>query len=130
MRIGFSTGGTVARVNVKEGDKVKTGDVIAQLDTNDLELQVKSAQDAVDLATRSLAQAKTPASAEEITAAQAAYDSALAALARVQQGPTAEDIKILKSNLAKAQAALDNGGRGPRPHALHAAPADAAFRLG
>ncbi len=105
--VGFGVSGTVTQVNVKEGDTIKAGDVLAQLDTKDLELQVKTAQDGLDLAQSTLTQAKTPASAEEITAAQAAYDSAVAALTHAQRGPTAEDMAILKANLEKAQAALD-----------------------
>ncbi len=106
-KLSFSTGGTAVKVNVKEGDKVKAGDVLAQLDTKDLELAVKAAQDNLDLAQKSLTQAKVPASAEEISAAQAAYDSAVAALNRAQRGPTVEELKILKANLEKAKAALD-----------------------
>ncbi len=105
--VGFGVSGTVTQVNVKEGDTVKAGDVLAQLDTKDLELQVKTAQDGLDLAQSTLTQAKTPASAEEITTAQAAYDSAVAALTHAQSGPTAEDMAILKANLEKAKAALD-----------------------
>lgn len=107
VHVGFGVSGTISQLQVKEGDSVKAGDVLAQLDTKDLELQVKTAQDGLDLAQSTLAQAKTPASTEEITAAQAAYDSALAALTHAQRGPTADDMAILKANLEKAKAALD-----------------------
>ncbi len=107
VRVGFAIGGTVTKVNVREGDSVKAGQVLAELDPVDLELQVKSAADALDLAQKTLAQAKIPATAEEITSAQAAYDSAVAALNKARQGPTAEEISILKANLGKAKAALD-----------------------
>ncbi|HZQ09738.1 MAG TPA: efflux RND transporter periplasmic adaptor subunit [Anaerolineae bacterium] len=132
-RVAFDIGGTVEKISVKEGDEVKAGDVLAQLDTTDLQLQVKNAQDALALAQATLIQTKTPATAEEIAAAQAAYDSALAVLNRTKQGPTAdelaaaqaaynsaltayntakngptgEDLQILQSQLAKAKAAVD-----------------------
>jgi HlyD family secretion protein len=106
-RVAFAVSGTVAQVNVKEGDTVKAGDLLVQLDTKDLELQVRTAQDGLDLAQSTLTQAKVPASPEEITSAQAAYDSAVAALIHSQRGPTAEELAILKANLAKAKAALD-----------------------
>ncbi|MGB8647658.1 MAG: efflux RND transporter periplasmic adaptor subunit [Anaerolineae bacterium] len=106
-RLGMSTGGTILKLNIKEGDKVKAGDVLVELDTTDLTLQIKAAQDGLDLANKGLTQAKTPASAEEITAAQAAYASAVAALNQARRGPTVQDLKILQANLAKAKAALD-----------------------
>jgi HlyD family secretion protein len=106
-QIAFATGGTLVKLNVNEGAVVKAGTVLAELDTQDLQLQVQAAQDGLDLAQKTSAQAKVPASAEEIASAQAAYDSAVAALDKAQQGPTAEDFAILKANLEKAKAALD-----------------------
>ncbi len=105
--IAFSVAGTVAQINVKKGDTVKAGDVLALLDTQDLNLQVKSAQDGLDLAQSTLAQTKIPATPEEIQSAQAAYDSAVAALNKLQRGPTADDVAILKATLEKSKAALD-----------------------
>ncbi|MFC1911569.1 HlyD family secretion protein [Chloroflexota bacterium] len=43
-RLTFGSGGRVAQVAVKEGDKVKKGDVLARLDTSDLELAEAQAQ--------------------------------------------------------------------------------------
>jgi multidrug efflux pump subunit AcrA (membrane-fusion protein) len=132
-RLAFNVGGTVSQLPVKEGQAVKKGNILALLDTTDLQLQVKSAQDALDLAGATLTQAKTPATPEEIAAAQASYDSAVAALDRTKKGPTqdelsaaqaavnsaltsynrakngptADEFSILKSQLAKAKAALD-----------------------
>lgn len=131
--VAFSIGGTVSQLPVKEGQEVKQGNTIALLDTSDLQLQLQTAQDALALAEATLAQTKTPATAEEIAAAQATYDSAVAALERVKEGakpadiaaaqaaynsaltaynrakngPTAEELEILKGQLAKAQAAVN-----------------------
>ncbi len=105
--LAFSASGSVAQLLVKEGTAVKAGDVLAQLDTRDLELGVKEAQDALALAQSKLAQSKAPATAEEIASAQASYDSAVAALNLAQQGPSVEESVILAARLAKARAALD-----------------------
>lgn len=78
--IAFELNGTVAEVLVKEGDLVQAGDVIARLDTRDLELIVK--QRAADLAM-----------------ARAAYESLLA-------GATQEEIDASAARLANAQANL------------------------
>src|ERR1043165_8313884 len=42
--LSFDLPGTVAQVNVKAGDVVRKGDVLAKLDTTDLELAVAQAQ--------------------------------------------------------------------------------------
>ncbi len=133
VRVAFSIGGTVSQIPVKEGQQIKKGNTIALLDTSDLQLQLKTAEDALALAEATLAQTKTPATPEEIAAAQAAYDSAVAAFERAKKGPTpeelaaaqaaynsaltaynrakngptAEELEILKGQLAKAQAAVN-----------------------
>lgn len=133
VRVAFSIGGTVSQIPVKEGQQIKKGNTIALLDTSDLQLQFKTAEDALALAEATLAQTKTPATPEEIAAAQAAYDSAVAAFERAKKGPTpeelaaaqaaynsaltaynrakngptAEELEILKGQLAKAQAAVN-----------------------
>ncbi len=55
----FRRSGRVAKVYVKDGDKVKSGDVIAVLDEDTLELDLESAQLGVQIAQQSLDQAKT-----------------------------------------------------------------------
>lgn len=107
VRVGFQVGGTLSQLNVKEGDQVKAGDLLGQVDTADLQFQVKTAQDGLDLAQKTLAQAKILPQPEEITSAQAAYESAVAALGKAKQGPTAEDLSILKATLEKSKAALE-----------------------
>jgi HlyD family secretion protein len=133
QRVAFQVGGTVAQVPVEEGMQVTKGSTLAILDTSDLQLQLKSAEDALALAEASLAQAQAPASAEEIAAAEATYNSALAGLERARKpatqadiaaataaynsalttynrakdGPTKEELEILRSQLEKAQAAVN-----------------------
>src|SRR3990172_6244547 len=46
VTLSFDTAGTVAAVNVQPGDRVKQGDVLAVLDTSDLERQVAQAEQA------------------------------------------------------------------------------------
>ncbi len=132
-RLAFNIGGTVSQIPVKEGTAIKKGDVLALLDTSDLQLQIKTAEDSLALAQATLTQTKTPATAEEIAATQASYDSAVAALDRAKKGatptdlaaaqaaynsaltayntakngPTQNDLQILQSQLAKAQAAVN-----------------------
>jgi HlyD family secretion protein len=72
---------TIASVNVKVGDHVKKGQVLATVDDSSAKLQIQNTQ-----ASLAAAQAK---------------------LAQVQQGATPQDIAVQQANVAKAKAALD-----------------------
>src|SRR5262245_45331445 len=50
LDLAFQPSGTVTQVLVKEGDTVSAGQALAQLDTRDLELQLASAQAALQSA--------------------------------------------------------------------------------
>jgi len=50
-KLTFGTSGTVAEVNVEEGDRVTEGQVLARLDTTDLELAVRNAEIDLEMAT-------------------------------------------------------------------------------
>jgi HlyD family secretion protein len=49
-KLTFGISGTIAEVNVEEGDRVSQGKVLARLDTTSLELSVKAAQVDLDIA--------------------------------------------------------------------------------
>lgn len=57
-RLTFGSAGKVSKIAVKEGDKVKTGDVLAGLDTHSLELALKQAQMSLTQAESTLMQAQ------------------------------------------------------------------------
>jgi len=78
--LSFSTGGQVKSVMVEVGDTVEAGDVIAELDTADLDMAVLQAQ--------------------------AALTSAQADLEKTQAGPTPEQIQAAEQSLAAAQARI------------------------
>ena len=105
--LAFQMSGRIKEYLVKEGDKVKKGDVLASLDTTTMDLQVAQAQAAVTLATARLDQAKTGGTLTDLAAGRAAVAAAQANYNHVAQGPTPDDIAIARSNLDKAKAALD-----------------------
>jgi multidrug resistance efflux pump len=105
----------VKEIDVKVGDQVKAGTVLASLDTSTLDLQVAQAQ--------------------------AALDAANASLQKTRTGPTVDDIQLAKANLdlaqgslSQAQAAYDRigGDSNPfgsiSPQALALQQATSAFR--
>src|SRR5689334_13822330 len=55
--LGFRVAGKIVSRVVNVGDRVRTGDVVAKLDSQDLKLQVESAQAELSAATSNLAQA-------------------------------------------------------------------------
>ncbi len=79
--VAFQVGGRVQDIKVKEGDKIKAGQVLIVLDASVTEIQVQQAQAAYNLA-------------------KATYD-------KVKQGPTADDIALAKSQVDRAKASVD-----------------------
>ena len=123
-RLSFGASGNVAQVFVREGDSVKSGDPIAQLDTSELLLQVQSAQDTLDVANATLSEMKAPASPDEIAAAEATYRSAQANYDKTKNGASGPELSIAMANLGKAaaaaaqaQAAYDRIGGASNPDA-------------
>ena len=75
----FQTSGQVKEINVRVGDQVKAGQVLAKLDSTDLEMAM--------------------------TKAQIALDSSKLQLQKTKEGPKPEDIASANASLASAQAA-------------------------
>jgi RND family efflux transporter MFP subunit len=83
-RLSFKVPGTVQRVAVEIGDKVKRGALLVKLDPTDYDIQVKEAENARDLARASEVQAKANYERartlyENRSASKSAYDAARAA---------------------------------------------------
>lgn len=78
--LAFQAGGRIKEIKVKEGDRVKAGDILASLDTTALDAN--------------------------IVQAQAALDSAAANLAKVKAGPTADDLIVARTNLDRAKVTM------------------------
>jgi HlyD family secretion protein len=129
VRVAFSAAGTIAEVAVKVGDKIKKGDVLAKLDTIDLDLAVMQAQASLEQAQNALANADTAIEqaqnqiliatssysktvsgvrTADVTAAQAAYDAAVAQYEKVLAGPTAEDVAAVEAGMRNAEVAVRN----------------------
>ncbi len=115
LNLAFQSNGTVSKVAVKEGDSVTAGQILAQLDTRDLELSVAIAQVQLESAKAKLAQTRdgdilpSEISAQQamITSAEAQYMQPLKAIGissrkparilRIQKTPT-QAAKLLRIN--------------------------------
>ena len=94
-------------VEVEVGDEVKAGDLLATLESVDLERAVDRTELALDLQQNSLDQLLEPADPADIAAARAQLASAQESLADLQAGPTAAEIEAAEVALSAAQASYE-----------------------
>jgi len=107
--ISFQVGGQVNDVLVQTGERVKRGQVLIQLDTSDLELQVRSAEAALASAQAQLDQLKAGPRPEEVAAAEANLAAAQSTLnastaerQRLEAGSTEAEIAAAEAQVASA----------------------------
>jgi len=129
--------GRVLEVYVREGDRVRKGQLVARLDTAELEAQVGQAEASYETALARLDAARNGPRTEEIAAARAALDQARAAEAgardnlahaerayrRVTELRAAYDaarmrVRAAEAQLAEAQEALRLVRAGARPQQI------------
>jgi HlyD family secretion protein len=103
--LNFATTGTVAEVLVEVSETVKKGQVLARLDTTNLELAVAQAEQTYILQQANLEGLQTGPSESEIKAAKAAVASGNAAYTAAKQQADAQpdSLVIAQSNLDKAK---------------------------
>jgi HlyD family secretion protein len=107
--LNFQQSGTVQKIDVQVGDTVKAGQVLAELDTANLTLQLKNAQVNLKIAQDKLAQTKAPATADSVANARAQVQSAQAGVVSAQAAYKAamQSSGTSNSQLAGVAAALD-----------------------
>lgn len=103
-QLAFNTTGALTKLNVKQGDQVRAGQVLAMLDTRELQLQLEQAEANLASMQAKLDQLKNPSPAD-VAAAQANVASAEAALAQLKS-PNQNDLIAAKADLDKAAAAV------------------------
>jgi HlyD family secretion protein len=107
-QLSFGATGTVDKVNVVAGDRVKQGDMLATLDTTDLQLKVTQAQQAYLIQQLTYSDTVQPDPAQ-VAIAQASYNNALASYKVAQQAYNnqADQLTTQCSQLTTAQNALN-----------------------
>ncbi len=104
--LAFKGAGRVAEVRVQEGDFVLTGQVLARLETTDLEFAIQQAELALSTAQTQLLRLQRPPSEHDLATAEAALESARASYNKLLAGPSKEEIRVARTNLAQSEAAL------------------------
>jgi HlyD family secretion protein len=105
-KLSFHVGGPLEEIQVTTGMTVTAGQVLATLEHEELELQVRLAQNELQAQEAQLAELEQGVSQAEIDAAQAGYEAATAALEEVQAGPSDPDRALAEAELKRAETAL------------------------
>lgn len=100
------TPGRVEAVLVRVGDTVMAGDPLVALDTTDLALNVRTAEQNLRLQEASLADLLAPPTEAELAAAEAQVASAQAQLDDLLNGPTEEQLAAWEADILAAEAAV------------------------
>ena len=102
VRVAAEVGGRVVEMPVDEGKRIAAGDVLAKLDTSDLELTLRRAEADRDQASAQLQLLQAGARQEDIRQASAQADSARAevAVAEAELKSAAEDLRRFEALLA------------------------------
>lgn len=100
----FRSTGTIQQVNVERGQVVRAGDVLATLDTEELQLAVQQAEDALHIQelTRQQ-QLNNELSPATMASSQADIDAAAAQLEVAQANQAAAEAAVLQAQAQKAQ---------------------------
>ncbi|NTW03460.1 MAG: biotin/lipoyl-binding protein, partial [Oscillochloris sp.] len=102
----FAQDGVIQKIFVKPGQTIKEGDLIAQLDIQDLESQIVQAQLTLQQAQQAINQA-TQLSLLEVKQAEIALEAAQQDLEKTKEPPSAVEITQAQSAVREAQANLD-----------------------
>jgi HlyD family secretion protein len=143
--LSLSIAGRLAKVNVRPGDRVKAGEVLAQLDDSALQYALQTAQADLASAQAKLSKLEEPpsdaavaAARAQVASAQSAYDAAVAKHAHAP-----DQLLVARAALDKATAALqkaqadydliawrDGAANSPQAATLASATADYQSALG
>jgi multidrug resistance efflux pump len=122
ISLGSRAGGRVAKVLVKEGDRVKAGDSLVVLEPGDWSAQLAQAQAQLAIAEATLDKFKAGARPEEIAAARARSETAQAVLQETTAGARGEEVAAAESRLQAQAVALAKAQKdAERLHKLAAA---------
>lgn len=126
VEVAAELGGTVERLQFDRGDRVSAGQVLAEIGTRSIELEVRQAEAAVAVARSELDKVETGSRPEEIAIARAGLDQAQARLREAQRH--FDRIQGLFDRQAVSDSELDAASRGLE--AARAEVASARERLG
>jgi len=105
-KLSFPISGQLAEIKVTTGVTVSTGQVLATLECQELEMQIQLAKSELETQEANLMQLQEGASQAEVAAAKASYEAAVAAYEELKAGPGEEERAIAEADLKRAEIAL------------------------
>ncbi|MFM8295745.1 MAG: efflux RND transporter periplasmic adaptor subunit [Microcystaceae cyanobacterium] len=96
--------GRISRISVREGDRVQAGQVVMELDTETLRVELLETQATLAKTQATLAELQAGSRREDIAQAQAALQQTEAQLRNAQQGASPEEIAQAQAQITAAQA--------------------------
>lgn len=106
--LALGTSGRVSKIHIDAGDRVQAGDVLVQLEIDDLQRAVTAAEQDLNIQIANLAQLTQDPQEKDVIAAQRAVENAQAQLADLIAGPTEEELASVQAAVTSAQAQLDD----------------------
>jgi HlyD family secretion protein len=105
--LSFQTPGRVAEVSIKEGQSVQAGEMLARLETRDLEFAIEQAELALASAQNQLLRIQRVPAEYDLNAAETALASVRANYNRLLAGPGPEEIQVARASLDQARHQLE-----------------------
>lgn len=105
--LSFQSAGTLNEVTVEVGAPVKAGQVLARLDTTDLDLAVRQAEIGVRQAQAQLSQLQEGPTGSDLAAAQAALESAQEAYQQLLKGVDQDQLTAASAQVEQARVQLE-----------------------
>ena len=106
------TQGRLAQLYVEQGDRVEVGQLIARMESGEIEAQLLQAKAKLVKAKANLEKLKTGSRPEEIAAAQARLNKTKARLAELKAGTRTEEIAQARAKLNEVEARLADARSG------------------
>ncbi|EAW34929.1 efflux RND transporter periplasmic adaptor subunit [Lyngbya sp. PCC 8106] len=106
------TQGRLSELFVEQGDYVEAGQVIARMESREIEAQVLQAEAGLARVRANLNKLQTGSRPEAITTAQAQLDRVLANLAELEAGTRPEEVAVAQAKLNEAEARLADARSG------------------
>lgn len=106
--------GRIAELLVEQGDRVEAGQIVARMESRDVEAQLAQAKAREASARAQLAKIEAGNRSEDIASARARLEQAEASLAQVQAGSRVEEVAGARARLQQTQANLQQLRAGSR----------------
>lgn len=106
------TQGRLQELYVEQGDRVAAGEIIARMESNEIEAQLRQAEARVERAQANLDKLQTGSRPEEIAAARARLARMQARLDELEAGTRREEVAAARARLQEAESRLSDARTG------------------